>query len=87
MRFNSRTREGCDPYLSQWLSVSYKFQFTHPRGVRLKEMIIDYDSVKFQFTHPRGVRRAFSIVLVSCTLFQFTHPRGVRPRIGHLIAS
>ena len=33
-RFNSRTREGCDPYDTSTPMVSVTFQFTHPRGVR-----------------------------------------------------
>ena len=32
--FNSRTREGCDYGRNLYLSV-VRFQFTHPRGVRL----------------------------------------------------
>ena len=59
-----------------------RFQFTHPRGVRLSRE----ESVPmrrwFQFTHPRGVRRASSLAI--CTLwstFQFTHPRGVRQQL------
>ena len=32
------------------------FQFTHPRGVRLRLMISAGLTLLFQFTHPRGVR-------------------------------
>ena len=32
--FNSRTREGCDPFYPSYKSFGNKFQFTHPGGVR-----------------------------------------------------
>ena len=34
-----------------------KFQFTHPRGVRLTGEAGEVADKVFQFTHPRGVRR------------------------------
>ena len=34
LRFNSRTREGCDQELQQEFGRIGKFQFTHPGGVR-----------------------------------------------------
>ena len=34
VRFNSRTREGCDMFLAMGRNVCFTFQFTHPRGVR-----------------------------------------------------
>ena len=42
-------------------SRSARFQFTHPRGVRLRASRKAYRPSLFQFTHPRGVRR-----IVSC---------------------
>ncbi len=33
--FNSRTREGCDERSKKMMISVKKFQFTHPRGVRL----------------------------------------------------
>ena len=36
--FNSRTREGCDPTLNM-SGLVVKFQFTHPRGVRLRILL------------------------------------------------
>ena len=37
--FNSRTREGCDQARLRGDEKTAKFQFTHPRGVRLKSKI------------------------------------------------
>ena len=34
MRFNSRTREGCDSAVLKLAMLSVVFQFTHPGGVR-----------------------------------------------------
>lgn len=36
--------------------ISYIVQFTHPRGVRLLDLMFDRLSRLFQSTHPRGVR-------------------------------
>ena len=35
MRFNSRTREGCDAKAGEDAMEGWQFQFTHPGGVRL----------------------------------------------------
>ena len=37
-RFNSRTRKGCDK-IGLFHPASFKFQFTHPQGVRLFEIL------------------------------------------------
>ena len=55
-----------------------KFQFTHPRGVRLRIHSLPSAFSLFQFTHPRGVRPFFYGRSKYVLLFQFTHPRGVR---------
>ena len=39
MCFNPRTREGCDNLPIFFCRFGYKFQSTHPRGVRLKSSI------------------------------------------------
>ena len=57
-RFNSRTREGCDPAMSTMLIPMSRFQFTHPRGVRPWCGGSGGELFGFQFTHPRGVRRS-----------------------------
>ena len=57
VRFNSRTREGCDRRSVMNITGIKLFQFTHPRGVRPKLLGIRRARVEFQFTHPRGVRR------------------------------
>ena len=61
-------------------SVSARFQFTHPRGVRQKGNNSVTPGFVFQFTHPRGVRpRIGTARTINHKPFQFTHPRGVRP--------
>jgi len=55
-----------------------RFQFTHPRGVRLNVRQRGKGLGAFQFTHPRGVRSETSRKPSSPPRFQFTHPRGVR---------
>ena len=55
-----------------------RFQFTHPRGVRLNVRQRGKGLGAFQFTHPRGVRPETSRKPSSPPRFQFTHPRGVR---------
>ena len=66
-RFNSRTREGCD-YCGQFqLNNDKRFQFTHPGGVRLGDIMEGWCSSMFQFTHPGGVRRAFKVKVVPTT--------------------
>ena len=55
-RFNSRTREGCDPYYNVEVYSDLPFQFTHPGGVRLFRSCGPRGSSLFQFTHPGGVR-------------------------------
>ena len=55
--FNSRTREGCDIAAADAKANLAEFQFTHPRGVRLRDELLVLIGEEFQFTHPRGVRR------------------------------
>ena len=64
--FNPRTREGCDMFFTINLHWIFKFQSTHPRGVR-RLFAIDWRAiVKFQSTHPRGVRHTIELfILVS----------------------
>ena len=56
--FNSRTRVGCDTARAGNSDPHLRFQFTHPRGVRLKFFFKPVGLFLFQFTHPRGVRLA-----------------------------
>jgi len=39
------------------LEMSFRFQSTHPRGVRLSEPCKNFSLFLFQSTHPRGVRQ------------------------------
>ena len=63
----------------------YRFQFTHPRGVRHPLSSLYISIGMFQFTHPRGVRLVLVPCPVSLRTFQFTHPRGVRPIRGKML--
>ena len=74
--FNSRTRKGCDEIGSSQRS-NREFQFTHPQGVRLKE-ICKFYSLKVSIHAPaRGA--IFRLQTKGGEeLFQFTHPQGVR---------
>ena len=56
LRFNPRTRVGCDSPLSVALLIRFPFQSTHPRGVRPWRVTSHVQSELFQSTHPRGVR-------------------------------
>ena len=65
-------------------SCKFKFQSTHPHGVRqiyLRKSII---YTMFQSTHPHGVRPSFPVTDRIFYKFQSTHPHGVR-RDGHII--
>ena len=79
MRFNPRTRVGCDIRRYFPSSILEKFQSTHPRGVRplLRGCVNAW--LRFQSTHPRGVRPVAGSFGKEAVLFQSTHPRGVRP--------
>ena len=39
------------------IDFAFRFQSTHPRGVRLGLVTGDTGATPFQSTHPRGVRR------------------------------
>jgi len=54
------------------------FQSTHPRGVRLEDLLRADNSIMFQSTHPRGVRPIERDCYNAIRMFQSTHPRGVR---------
>ncbi len=76
--FNPRTRGGCDRIrvTSSWTSL--RFQSTHPRGVRLLQLLATKHLGQFQSTHPRGVRLIWFLLILFSSRFQSTHPRGVR---------
>ena len=79
--FNPRTHMGCDINWMDIFVVWFKFQSTHPHGVRLSMiLIIDLKNV-FQSTHPHGVRRKVIYWVFLFLMFQSTHPHGVRQYI------
>ena len=57
LRFNPRTRMGCDKQVPFASSLSSAFQSTHPHGVRLNDRLIILNPRLFQSTHPHGVRQ------------------------------
>ena len=64
---------------------TYRFQSTHPRGVRPFIRRYFPSSIReFQSTHPRGVRLRTILTLNGSLKFQSTHPRGVRLKSCHL---
>jgi len=67
--FNPRTRAGCDTAVIQQFPATYRFQSTHPRGVRLQFRGTKVSDVVFQSTHPASSRAASAGML-----FQSTHP-------------
>ena len=54
--FNPRTHMGCDQKNRDWQEDYYKFQSTHPHGVRPVINRYSCSSAEFQSTHPHGVR-------------------------------
>ena len=76
--FNPRTHTGCDKkFLSQSIST-WKFQSTHPHGVRQAQRLFAQVLKQFQSTHPHGVRLSTTINGSKAFQFQSTHPHGVR---------
>ena len=64
--------------LDSFLQSRYKFQSTHPRGVRRAKPWQEMNGILFQSTHPRGVRLTAQHNNFMSVGFQSTHPRGVR---------
>ena len=77
-RFNSRTREGCDPGRCRPVSGGGGFNSRTREGCDLSTPDGIPTMDWFQFTHPRGVRQVADRVREQWLEFQFTHPRGVR---------
>ena len=79
-RFNSRTREGCDICRIRGWSVSLRFQFTHPGGVRRPPQGRRRDPREVSIHAPgRGATQTSMRRRAKSSGFQFTHPGGVRP--------
>ena len=78
LRFNSRTREGCDYHHSKYHHLMAKFQFTHPGGVR-PALPSGQDWFHPVSIHApgRGATSYYPFHSKSAQ-FQFTHPGGVR---------
>ena len=65
-------------FTSNCVMVCWKFQSTHPHGVRPSPYDIFIAWYMFQSTHPHGVRLGLKMDGYSAYLFQSTHPHGVR---------
>ena len=79
LSFNSRTREGCDAALLICALLDFRFQFTHPGGVRLSAFSTVKADTKFQFTHPGGVRLYYLIYFATEVSFNSRTREGCDP--------
>ena len=78
MRFNSRTREGCDTARTGVALYGKLFQFTHPRGVRRPASCRSPAWRRFNSRTREGCDICEETPSATLREFQFTHPRGVR---------
>ena len=79
MRFNPRTRVGCDMYILN--RMRKQFVCFNPRtrvGCDFSSSTSRLQGKEFQSTHPRGVRQRLIENFIGKLRFQSTHPRGVR---------
>ena len=76
IRFNPRTRGGCDPLFLYSMSGTRSFQSTHPWGVRPFVLCKDFNVKQFQSTHPWGCDTRSETFSHSVFWFQSTHPWG-----------
>ena len=77
--FNPRTREGCDATMRTIPSAVFRFQSTHPRGVR---RATSTEAPAPSYFNPRtreGCDESKRRQRRGRKVFQSTHPRGVRP--------
>ena len=78
--FNSRTHTGCDILFYKFLILSFKFQFTHPHGVRRGGTRgVFQDGRCFNSRTHTGCDWVSMVADIGLAWFQFTHPHGVRP--------
>ena len=59
--FNPRTHTGCDATFVGYALIRFRFQSTHPHGVRQFRQRIFKLTETFQSTHPHGVRRRIAL--------------------------
>ncbi len=64
-----------------------RFQFTHPRGVRLRRQSARRARARVSIHAPARGATPFLPFFIATNLFQFTHPRGVRLCPAHLPAT
>ena len=84
IRFNSRTREGCDTDLPSRSNSLIQFQFTHPGGVRLISRLpapLCCESFNSRTREGCDIKIVGDLAVVA---FQFTHPGGVRRHTAYL---
>ena len=75
---------GCDIVSPHYIN-DFRFQSTHPCGVRPNIPSTIQISLGFQSTHPCGVRLLGSTLRDIVVGFQSTHPCGVRPSSAGII--
>ena len=75
--FNPRTHVGCDLDILADAQELYRFQSTHPRGVRLKTQF-DGRTLEISIHAPTWGATTLQVAFFVHIKFQSTHPRGVR---------
>ena len=78
MRFNPRTRVGCDAVLTHETASLDSFNPRTRVGCDVSIAVAGIMRTMFQSTHPRGVRQLVRQPVRLPAQFQSTHPRGVR---------
>ena len=76
--FNSRTRVGCDDQYIKLYATNFRFQLTHPRGVRQYHNRPNKAHQDFNSCTRVGCDRKRETRKAQIKIFQLTHPRGVR---------
>ena len=75
INFNPRTPVGCDRVSRAWTCVGWRFQSTHPSGVRRQVNNNCLVSGVFQSTHPSGVRLYHDAATAYCRLISIHAPQ------------
>ena len=79
IRFNPRTRMGCDCSTDRPIASPRLFQSTHPHGVRLTDAYVEPLTLDVSIHAPAWGATGWMIYVHNGKRFQSTHPHGVRP--------
>ena len=83
IRFNSRTREGCDVYAGLRSISTARFNSRTREGCDLSGLPGTDPVSRFNSRTREGCDLPTAATEVARAEFQFTHPRGVRQPVGH----